>query len=74
MLIAPEAEISKLRIIKHEGSITTATVAVANQMTIYFPSDKIHRARSWTTQLLNDIESHSQFKSLFPILSDGGNR
>ena len=74
MLVAAKAEISDLRIIIHEGSISAATVAVANQMTIYFPSDKIHRARSWTTQLLNDIESHSQFKSLFPILSDGCNR
>jgi hypothetical protein len=65
MLIAAEAEISKLRIIKHEGSITAATVAVANQMTIYFPSDKIHRASSWTTQPINDIENHSQFKYRF---------
>jgi hypothetical protein len=65
MLVASKAEISKLRIIKHEGSITAATVAVANQMTIYFPSDKIHRTRSWITQLLNAIENHSQRKSIY---------
>lgn len=59
MLVASEAEISELGIVKHEGSITAATVAVADEMTIYFPSDKIHRARSWTTQPLNAIESFS---------------
>ena len=74
MLVAAKAEISDLRIIIHEGSIAAATVAVANQMTIYFPSDKIHRAKSWIIQLLNAIENHSQRKSILSISSKGCRR
>ena len=70
MLVASKAEVSELWIMIHKGSITAATVAVANQMAIYFPSDKIHRARSWNTQSLNDIESHSQFKSILSVSSN----
>lgn len=65
MLVASNAEISEFWIVIHEGSITAARVAVANQMMSYFPSNKIHRRRSWIRQPLNVIESHSQFKSLF---------
>src|ERR1700722_19386515 len=65
MLVASKAEISQLWIIILEGSITAAAVAVANQMMSYFPSDKIHCARSWIDQQLNDVENHSQFKKLF---------
>jgi hypothetical protein len=52
MLVASKAEISELWIIILEGSITAAAVAVANQMMSYFPSDKIHCARSWIDQQL----------------------
>jgi hypothetical protein len=74
MIVASKAEISELRIIIHEGSITAATVAVANQITIYLPSNKIHCAKSWITQLLNAIENHSQIKAVLSISSKGCRR
>jgi hypothetical protein len=64
MLVASKAQISEFGIVIHEGSITVATVAVANHMTSYFPSDKIHHTKSWIIQPLNVVENHSQFKTL----------